>query len=149
MIKLLTVFMSIFVSSTLYASGPFTLTNLECVDISVKNKTEIFDNKDVVKIKNILESALKKTNLKLNKIDCPSIRITLKAIDNEPDYYLYTRLALREEVPTYRKNNTPTFSLTYNAADFMESEDIHADVLQSVKRLIYNFIQHLRNDNEE
>jgi hypothetical protein len=147
--KILTVFIAIFISSTLYASGPFTLTDLECVDISVKNKTEIFDDNDIKKIKTILQNSLKKTTLKLNHIDCPSLRITLEAIDDEPNYYLYTRLALREEVPTNRKNNTPTFALTYNAANFIESETIHEDVLQSVKRLIYDFIVHLNSDNEE
>jgi|FLOH01.1.fsa_nt_gi hypothetical protein len=149
MTKFIVFFTFLFLYTSLYASGPFTLTNLECANISLKNKTQIFNEQDEENIIELLTEAVQETKIKVNQEDCPSFRITLRAIDAKPNYYLHVKLDLREDVITDRKDNIRTFALTYSASDFTQSQEIHSDVLDSVQRLVDDLVKHFNDDNEK
>ena len=145
----LTLIFSIFIFSSLHASGPYTLSKLECVKIQTRNKTQIFNEQDLLNIENLMKETLKSTELRINEMDCSPLRITLRAIEEDPNFYIYIKLNLREDVTTNRDTKTKTFALTYSALDFIKSQDVHEDVLDSVEALVEEFIKHYKEDNEE
>ncbi|MBU1657642.1 hypothetical protein KKG72_01140 [bacterium] len=141
-------FAIILLCASLQASGPYTLTNLECANVFVKSNSNVFDKEDIGKIKAILAKVIEVSKLQTNQRDCSTLMVKLDAIHAKPNYYIYTKLALGEEVITHRKDKSETFSLTYDSSDFTQSENPKVDVLESVQYLADEFIEHYKNDNE-
>lgn len=139
----------LFISSSSYAVDPYTLTNLECANVSVRSKSKLFTQKDFKEIKTILLDALKEIGVNPHKRDCPSLRIYLEVIEEKPNYYLNTQIALREDVVTHRAESIETLARTYSNSHFIKTRDIHNDVLESVEYLSEEFVKHFENDNEE
>jgi len=149
-LKILIFFLTIAaLNNSLYARGPYTLTNLKCVNTSVRSETTLLNDEDMQNIEIILVGAMKETKLQANKRDCPTLRVTVEILETKPNYYLYTRLHVGEDTVTKRNQKTETFALTYSASDFIQTQDIHYDVLESVQYLADEFVNHYDNDNEK
>ena len=128
--------------------GPFTLTNLSCANTFVKNDSDLLDKEDTAKIKGILNGAVEKIGIKTNGRDCATLMVKVESLTMEGHHALHIKLAVGEDLPTYRKEEVGTFGLSYDSADFIESENPKSDVLESVQFLADEFVAHFKEDNE-
>lgn len=141
-------FLSLCFVSSLHASGPFTLSDIERIHIYVKNDSELFDDKDVKELQKRLLRVVQMLGLKAEQRDAPTLMLKIESISSESKHYLYVKLALGEDIVTKRKGETKVFSLTYDASDFIESEEPKKDLFESVDFLTDEFMAHFKEDNE-
>ena len=146
--RLILAFLSLCFASSLYASGPFTLSDIERIHIFVKNDSELFDDKDVEVLRAKLSKLVHTLGLKIEGRDAPTLMLKVESISDKKKHYLHVKLALGEDVITKRKGDTRVFALTYDASDFIESEEPKKDLLESVDFLTDEFISHFKDDNE-
>jgi hypothetical protein len=139
---------SLFFISSVHASGPFTLSDIERIHIFVKNDSELFDDKDVEQLKEKLSKLVQTLRLKAEGRDAPTLMLKIESISDQKKHYLHVKLALGEDIITKRKGDTRTFALTYDASDFIESEEPKKDLFESVEFLTDEFISHFKDDNE-
>ncbi len=141
-------FLTLTLFGSLYAKGPYTLTNLKCANVYVKNDSQFFEKKDVEDARAILLKAVEEMKLKTAQRDCSTLMLKIESIEAKPNYYIYTKLALGEDIVTRRDEEVESFALSYDASDFFDTEEPHADLLESVRYLVDDFKDHLKDDNE-
>ena len=137
-------------SISLNAAGFWTLTGLKKANVYVKNELSLVKPETIVNIKEKMAEALKNHGILIGQQDSPTLMLSLEELSNDETYYIYVKLALGEEVQTFRKDKSATFALTYEASDFVEFEleDIDQGVLESVDFLLSQFSEHYEEDNE-
>lgn len=141
-------FLSLLFISSVYASGPFTLSDIERLHIFVKNDSELFDEKDEQELRQRLSKVVQILGLKAEGRDAPTLMLKIESISDMKKHYLHIKLALGEDIITKRKGGTKTFALTYDASDFIESEEPKKDLFESVDFLTDEFVSHFKEDNE-
>lgn len=148
MIKVLSLFL--LSSMYLYGAGFWTLTGIAKANVYVKNELSVLKPNSVKIIKQKMTDMLNKEGIKTNQQDSPTLMIALKEIENDETYYIYVELALGEEVQTFRKDKSKTFSLTYSSNDFIEvdKEEFDNEVLESVDFLLSQFAEQFEDDKE-
>ncbi|HIC13178.1 MAG TPA: hypothetical protein EYO75_07400 [Sulfurimonas sp.] len=135
---------------SLNAAGFWTLTGLNKANVYVKNDVALVSPKTITSIKKKMSRALVDLGIKTKVQDSPTLMITLEDLDDDGTHYVYIRLALGEEVQTYRADKSATFSLTYFANDFIEvdKEELDNEVLESVDFLLSQFAEHFLDDKD-
>jgi len=140
-------FFGLFLVSSLQASGPFTLSDIERIHIYVKNDSDLFDDKDLEALRERLFNIVQTLGLKAEERDAPTLMLKVETISNKTKHYLYVKLALGEDIITKRKGNTRVFALTYDSSDFIETEEPKKDLFESVDFLTDEFMSHFKDDN--
>lgn len=137
-------------SLSLQAEGFWTLTGLQKANVYVKNELSIVKPETIATIKEKMAESLKQNGILMGQQDSPTLMVSLEELTGDESYYIYVTLAVGEEVQTFRANKSGTFSLTYNANDFIETdgEDLDKDVLESINFLLSQFNEHYEDDNE-
>ena len=145
--KILLIFIT---ALTLNAAGFWTLTGVEKANIFVQNQLSIVKPSTLEQIKVKMQKMLKENSILTNQQDSPTLMCSLEEINADESYYIYIKLALGEEVRTFRKKNTETFALTFEATDFIETDAdaMDADILESVDFLLSQFSDLHQDDNE-
>lgn len=138
------------VSLSLQAAGFWTLSGLQKANIYVKNDLAMVKPQTIEKIKVKMSAMLKENGILTGQQDSPTLMIALEELSNDGVYYVYVKLALGEEVATFRKDGSATFALTYDANDFIEAEadELDGEILESVDFLLSQFSEHFEEDNE-
>lgn len=140
--------LSLCLISSVYASGPFTLSDIKRLHIFVKNDSELFDEKDEQELRERLSKLVQTLGLKAEGRDAPTLMLRVESISDIKKHYLHIKLALGEDIITKRNGNIKVFALTYDASDFIESEEPKKDLFESVDFLTDEFISHFKEDNE-
>lgn len=137
-------------SLSLNAAGFWTLTGLQKANIYVKNDLSIVKPQTIATIKEKMTAKLKENKILIGEQDSPTLMIALEEISNDGVYYVYVKLALGEEVRTFREDKSATFALTYDSNDFIEvdAEDLDGELLESVDFLLSQFSEQFEDDNE-
>ena len=145
--KLLLIFL---LSLSLQAAGFWTLTGLQKANIYVLNDLSTIKPETIVNIKEKMNAMLNANGILTQQQDSPTLMIKLEEISNDGVYYVYVKLALGEEVQTFRANKSATFSLTYDSNDFIEvdAEELDSEVLDSVDFLLSQFSEQYEDDKE-
>jgi hypothetical protein len=135
---------------SLNAAGFWTLTGLEKANIYVKNELSLIKPETITKIKEKIDFTLQANDIATQQQDSPTLMVSLEELTDEETHFIYIKLALGEEVQTFRKNKNATFALTFAATDFIEVdvEDIDQDVLESIDFLLSQFTDLYQDDNE-
>jgi len=135
---------------SLNAAGFWTLTGLQKANVYVKNDISLLSPNTLKAVKVKMYKMLKELEIKTGIQDSPTLMITLQDLDNDGTHYVYVRLALGEEVQTFRADKSATFALTYSANDFIEvdKEDLDTEVLESVDFLLSQFSEHFDDDKD-
>jgi len=135
---------------SLNAAGFWTLTGLTKANIYVKNDVSLLNPNTITSIKKKMSKTLVDLGIQTNIQDSPTLMIALEDLDNDGVHYVYARLALGEEVQTYRADKSVTFALTYSANDFIEvdKEELDSEVLESVDFLLSQFAEHFLDDKD-
>lgn len=137
-------------SLSLNAAGFWTLTGLQKANIYVKNDLSIVKPQTIATIKEKMTAKLKENKILIGEQDSPTLMIALEELSNDGVYYVYVKLALGEEVRTFREDKSATFALTYDSNDFIEvdAEDLDGELLESVDFLLSQFSEQFEDDNE-
>jgi len=145
--KLLLIFL---LSFSLQAAGFWTLTGLEKANIYVKNDLSYIKPETIKSIKSKMNAMLNANGILTQQQDSPTLMIKLEEMSNDGVYYVYVKLALGEEVQTFRADKSATFSLTYDSNDFIEvdAEELDSEVLESVDFLLSQFSEQYEDDKE-
>lgn len=140
----------ILLSLSLYGAGFWTLSGVTKANIYVKNELSLVDPKTIVKIKEKMSAMLKVNGILTEQQDSPTLMLALEEISNDDTYYVYVKLALGEEVQTFRADKSATFALTYDSNDFLEvdAEELDSDILESVDFLLTQFSEQFEDDRE-
>jgi len=140
----------LFLTLSLQAAGFWTLTGLQKANIYIKNELTTLKPTTLSSIRIKMESMLKKNDIKTAQQDSATIMISLEEIVDDESHYIYIKLALGEEVKTFRDDGSATFALTYNSTDFieLEDEDLDSGVLESVDFLLEQFEEQFEDDKE-
>ena len=135
---------------SLNAAGFWTLTGLEKANIYVKNDVSTLKADTIKTIKDKMNATLKSLGIKTKVQDSPTLMLVLEDLDNEGTHYVYVRLALGEEVQTFRADKSSTFALTYSSYDFIEvdKEELDSEVLESVDFVLSQFSEHFIDDKD-
>lgn len=141
---------TLLLSLSLNAAGFWTLTGLEKANIYVKNELSLVKPETITKIKEKMDFTLAANDIQTQQQDSPTLMISLEELTNDETHFIYIKLALGEEVQTFRKNKDATFALTFAATDFIEveAEDLDQDLLESVDFLLSQFTDLYQDDNE-
>jgi hypothetical protein len=143
--------LALLLASSVYAAGFWTLSGLDKTNlVYVQNKVSYLEASTVDTIKQKIKKTLTTNEIKVNMQDAPSMMLSLEEIVGDETHYIYLKLELGEEVKTFRDDGTETFSITYQATDFVESasEDLEEIVLESVDYLLAKFTEQLEEDKE-
>ncbi len=135
---------------SLQAAGFWTLTGLQKANIYVKNELSSLKVETLDSIKNKMRESLKKEGVKMGEQDSATLMISLEELTGEDTHFVYIKLALGEEVQTYRAAKTSTFAMTYTGSDFIEVDatELDSSVLESVDFLLSQFNELYEDDNE-
>ena len=142
--------LSLLLAYSLQAAGFWTLSGLEKANIYISNSLTTLKPETIQKIKSKIKDSLKANGIKTEQQDSATIMISLEEIVDDEAHYIYVKLALGEEVQTFRADKSATFALTYDANDFIEVdvEDVDRDVLESVDFLLDQFSEQFEEDKE-
>jgi len=126
------------------------MTELSKRKIYLKNELSIVKQETLLKVNEKMTKVLQENKIALGLQDSPTLMCSLEEITRDDERYVYVKLALGEEVQTFRKNREATFALTFEATDFIETdiESIDADVLESINFLLSQFEELYQDDNE-
>lgn len=135
---------------SLQGAGFWTLSGVEKANIYVSNELSLLKAQTVVSIKEKMKKKLEENGIKTELQDSPTLMVSMVEMSDDEAYFVYVKLALGEEVQTFREDKTATFALTYDAYDFIEvdEESIDSDVLESVDFLLSQFIEQYEDDKE-
>jgi len=135
---------------SLQSAGFWTLTGLQKANIYVKNDLSYINPQTIKSIKIKMNAMLNANGILTLQQDSPTLMIKLEEISNDGVYYVYVKLALGEEVETFRADKSATFALTYDSNDFIEvdREELDSEVLESVDFLLSQFSEQYEDDKE-
>lgn len=145
-------FLGLLLISNIYllGAGFWTLTGLTKANIYASNKIAYLDPQTIVKAKETMRKVLEKNAIKTEEQDSPTLMLELEDIENEESHYVYIKLALGEEVQTFRETKDQTFAITYMGTAFIDvdASDLDNEVLESLKLLLIDFIEQFEDDKE-
>jgi hypothetical protein len=140
-----------FLTYSLYGAGFWTLSGLDKTNATyIQNKISYIKKETLDEIKNKIETTLKENSIKVNQQDAPTVMLSLEEKEGDEIFYFYIKLEVGEEVKTFRDDGTQTYAITYQATDFVESEEGEIDevVQDSVDFLLSKFVDQLEEDKE-
>lgn len=143
-------FLSMLFTFALQGAGFWTLTGLEKANVYVQNSVSSLKPDTIKTIKQKMSEMLHKEGIKTEQQDSPTLMVLLEEIEYDESHCVYVKLALGEEVQTYRAQREATFALTYAANDFIDVENDELDdaILESVDFLLSQFVEQYEDDKE-
>ncbi|MDF1879589.1 hypothetical protein JHD46_08065 [Sulfurimonas sp. SAG-AH-194-C20] len=135
---------------SLNAAGFWTLTGVTKANVYVKNDVSLLKPDTIKTIKEKMYTALKNLGIQTKVQDSPTLMVVMEDLDDDGTHYVYVKLALGEEVQTYRADKSSTFSLTYADNDFIDVDldELDSGVLESVDFLLSQFSEHFNDDKD-
>lgn len=135
---------------SLHGAGFWTLSGLEKSNIYVKNELSSVKPETIDSIKAKMKATLEANGILIGEQDSSTLMIALQELSNDDVYYIYVKLALGEEVRTFRADKSATFALTYDSNDFIEvdADELDTDLLESVDYLLTLFSEQYEDDKE-
>ena len=135
-------------SSSLFASQPFTLENLNNLRIYFVNKAPFLDKELEQRIKDKVTSKLQAQGIRMNRVDASTLMLKIEAIKLQTNYVINTQIAIAEEVITKRKEDVGTFAYTYHLNDLFDTKEPRIDTMESFEFLLEEFLDLYKEDNE-
>lgn len=145
-----TLFILLFSQLALFAVTPFTLEGIKALNVLVIDNSKTISEETRVKILQGLQQKLEKNGIKSSKdgVGALFVKITSTKIGNTTVAYI--NMGIGEDAEIDRSPKVKSFVLSYSFDDMIESENIDADVYDSVMNFLINeFLEQYHDDNEE
>ncbi len=146
----LVVFLFLFSHPPLFATTPHNLEGLKALNVLVIDKSNTISQQTKKKIYTALNKRLEENGILSKKEDIGTmfVKITSTKIDNR--WVAYIQLGIGEEAVIERSGKVQSFVISYSIDDMVESEDIDAEVYDSVINFLINeFLEQYHEDNDE
>lgn len=145
-----TLFILLFSQLALFAVTPFTLEGIKALNVLVIDNSKTISEETRVKILQGLQQKLEKNGIKSSKdgVGALFVKITSTKIGNTTVAYI--NMGIGEDAEIDRSPKVKSFVLSYSFDDMIESDNIDADVYDSVMNFLINeFLEQYHDDNEE
>ncbi len=140
----------LFSQLTLFATTPYTLEGISALNVLVIDQSNTVSVATREKILSGLKEKLEKNGIKSSKdgIGALFVKITSTKVANTTVAYI--NLGIGEDAEIDRSPKVKSFVLSYSFDDMIESNNIDADVYDSVMNFLINeFLEQYHEDNEE
>ncbi|MGB5964426.1 MAG: hypothetical protein WBF77_11840 [Sulfurimonadaceae bacterium] len=144
------IFFLLFLQLTLFATTPYNLEGIKALNVLVIDQSGTISPQLEEKLATELKSKLENNGIKSKKdgVGAMFVKITSTKIGKRSVVYIH--LGIGEEAQVIRSHKVKSFALTYSFDDMIESENVEADVYDSVMNfLIEEFLEQYHEDNEE
>ncbi len=140
----------LFLQLTLYAAIPYNLEGFKALNVIVVDKSATISPQLTKRLVYELESKLEKNGIESKKDDVGVLFVKITSTKIGKVTVAHIHLGFGEEAEVKRSYKVKSFALTYSYDDLIESENIEAEVYDSVMNvLIEEFLEQYREDNEE
>ena len=140
----------LFSQLTLFATTPYNLEGIKALNVLVIDQSATISPELEKKISVGLKSKLEKNGIASKKDGVGAMFVKITSTKIGKTTVAYINLGIGEEAEIDRSHKVKSFALTYSFDDMIESENIEADVYDSVMNfLIDEFLEQYHEDNEE
>ena len=140
----------LFSQLTLFATTPYNLEGIKALNVLVIDQSATISPELEKKISVGLKSKLEKNGIASKKDGVGAMFVKITSTKIGKTTVAYINLGIGEEAEIDRSHKVKSFALTYSFDDMIESENIEADVYDSVMNfLIEEFLEQYHEDNEE
>lgn len=140
----------LFSQLTLFATTPYNLEGIKALNVLVIDQSATISPELEKKISVGLKSKLEKNGIASKKDGVGALFVKITSTKIGKTTVAYINLGIGEEAEIDRSHKVKSFALTYSFDDMIESENIEADVYDSVMNfLIDEFLEQYHEDNEE
>ncbi|WP_345976040.1 hypothetical protein [Sulfurimonas sp. HSL3-7] len=135
---------------TVFAAAPYNLEGIASLNVLVIDSGKTITPALKQKIENELKEKLEKSGIKSKKEGVGALFVKIDALKSANSTVVSISFGVGEDARIERAGTVDSFVLSYSNDDFFESEDVNADVYDSiVNYLMEEFIEQFREDNEE
>lgn len=135
---------------TLFAAAPYNLEGIESLNVLVMDSSKTITPELKQKIEKELKEKLEKSGIRSKKEGVGALFVKIDALKSAKSTVVSIAFGVGEEAKIERAGTVESFVLSYSNDDFFESDDVNADVYDSVVNyLMDEFLEQFRDDNEE
>ncbi len=146
----LVIFSLLFSQLTLLATTPYNLEGIKALNVLVQDQSETISPELEKRLVAELKEKLEQNGIKSKKDDVGALFVKITSTKVGKTTVAYINLGIGEEAEIVRSSKVKSFVLTYSYDDMIESQNVEADVYDSVMNfLIEEFLEQYHEDNEE
>jgi hypothetical protein len=146
----LLIFFLLFSQLTLFATTPYNLEGIKALNVLVLDQSGTISPELRQRLIKELKSKLETNGIDSKKDGVGALFVKITSTKIGKTTVAYIHLGIGEEAEVIRLDRVKSFALTYSYDDMIESENIEAEVYDSVMNfLIEEFLEQYREDNEE
>jgi hypothetical protein len=146
---MLRLLLSLFCVFELFAATPFSLDNIERLNVHFINDSDHVSNTTITKMKAALTTTLNQAGIQTKGFNPNTLMIKIESISQNKTDFIHISMFIGEEVITHRKDKIGTFAITYMMSDFIDTDEPDEDVYTSVTDfLISEFLEQYKEENE-
>lgn len=135
---------------TLSAVAPYNLEGIESLNVLVIDSSKTITPELKQKIEKELKEKLEKNGIKSKKDGVGALFVKIDALQSGNSIVVSISFGVGEDARIKRDGTVDSFVVSYSNDDLFESEDVNADVYESiVSYLMEEFLEQFREDNEE
>ena len=133
-----------------FATTPYNLEGIKALNVLVLDQSGTISTKLKERLIEELKSKLESNGIKSKKDGVGALFVKITSTKIGKTTVAYIHLGVGEEAEIVRSGRIKSFALTYSFDDMIDSENIEAEVYDSVINfLIEEFLEQYREDNEE
>ena len=146
----LVIFSLLFSQLTLFATTPYNLEGIKALNVLIQDQSETISPELEKRLITELKEKLEQNGIKSKKDDVGALFVKITSTKVGKTTVAYINLGIGEEAEIVRSPKVKSFALTYSYDDMIESQNVEADVYDSVMNfLIEEFLEQYHEDNEE
>ena len=146
----LLIFFLLFSHLTLFATTPYNLEGIKALNVLVLDQSGTTSPQLQERLSKALKSKLEANGIESKKDGVGALFVKITSTKIGKVTVAYINLGIGEEAEIVRSSKVKSFVLTYSFDDMIESENIEAEVYDSVMNfLIEEFLEQYHEDNEE
>jgi len=131
-----------------FAITPFSLENLNEVNIKILNKKDVISKSLEKRLKNDIKIKLEKLGIKTKTEKFSNFLVKIKIDKIGNINFVRTSIIISEDVIPLRDKSLETLAITYQKDDSFEAENLEADIYESiVDYLLEDFIDQYKDEN--
>jgi hypothetical protein len=141
---------TLFFPFVLFGAGPYNLEGIQALNVLVIDENRAISPQLTQKIAQELKSRLEKNGIKSKKEGVGALFVKISSLKAGKSTVVSIAFGVGEEAEILRSGRVKSFVQSYSDSDLFESEDVNADIYDSVVNyLMGEFIEQFHDDNEQ
>ncbi len=141
---------TLFFPFALFGAGPYNLEGIQALNVLVIDENRAISPQLTQKIAQELKSRLEKNGIKSKKEGVGALFVKISSLKAGKSTVVSIAFGVGEEAEIVRSGRVKSFVQSYSDSDLFESEDVNADIYDSVVNyLMGEFIEQFHDDNEQ